>query len=105
MTQEEHTKIMRRAVQYASQGDEPRSTALEKHHIVAIKDGGPPSDPSNLITLCYMCHSEWHVFFERYADWPAYMAATPYCQVIPSVGMRKEVPPKPPNCSIIVNDH
>jgi len=81
MTQEEHTRLFEH---------NPHGQSLEKHHIVPIREGGHPTDPSNLLTLCHMCHGEWHQFWEHVSTWEAYMASTPYCTVIPSVGMRKE---------------
>ena len=42
ITQEEHASYKR--------------GPLQKDHIIAIRDGGHPSDPSNLQTLCYFCH-------------------------------------------------
>ena len=56
----------------------PFDRGLEKHHVIAIADGGHPSDPSNLLTLCYFCHREWHTWWEGYHEWPGFMAATPY---------------------------
>ena len=55
---------------------------LEKHHAVAIRDGGHPHDPANLHTLCYFCHREWHTWWEGALGWSAYMGAEPYCQVV-----------------------
>ena len=42
ITQEEHASYKR--------------GPLQKDHIIALRDGGCPSDPSNLQTLCYFCH-------------------------------------------------
>ena len=64
ITREEHLQIKR--------------GPLEKHHVVPIVQGGHPSDPSNMLTLCYFCHKEWHTWWERSSDWPAYMAAEPF---------------------------
>ena len=41
-----------------------RGVSLNKHHIIAVRDGGHPTDPENLATLCYFCHQEWHEFWE-----------------------------------------
>lgn len=30
---------------------------LEKHHVIAIKDGGK-DEPKNIINLCYSCHKK-----------------------------------------------
>ena len=62
-----------------------------------IREGGHPTDPSNLLTLCHMCHAEWHIFWEHHSDWSAYIAATPYCKIISSVSTR-EVQPAQPGC-------
>ena len=56
---------------------------LEKHHVVALHEGGHVSDPANLYTLCHFCHREWHTYWEGNgnrpeSEWPEYMAATPY---------------------------
>jgi hypothetical protein len=32
---------------------------LIAHHIVALADGGPDT-PENCVTLCGVCHAEWH---------------------------------------------
>eukprot|EP00966_Prymnesium_polylepis_P147424 3405312-Prymnesium_polylepis.1 len=74
MSQEEHT---------------PLHGKLQKHHIIALRDGGHPTDRSNLYTLCQYCHREWHLYWERTADlcqvdWAAYMAATPHRQAVKS---------------------
>jgi len=67
MTQEEHG---------------PLRGTLQKHHLVAVRDGGHPTDPSNLFTLCHYCHKEWHTFWEEHSDWPSYFQATPRCQLV-----------------------
>lgn len=68
MTQEEHA---------------PLRGALQKHHLVAIRDGGHQTDPSNLFTLCHYCHKEWHTFWEEPSgDWPSYFDAPPRCQLV-----------------------
>ena len=56
---------------------------LEKHHVVALRDGGHPTDPSNLHTLCYFCHKEWHTWWEGEYQWTTYMATAPYWQAVP----------------------
>jgi hypothetical protein len=78
MTQEEHSPLRGR---------------LEKHHAVPLSAGGHPTDPSNLHTLCYFCHREWHTFWEGRADWQTYMSATPFCQVVQCVPARPDMPP------------
>lgn len=52
MTQAEHEQLGNRS--------------LQQHHIVALKDGGHPTDRSNLITLCKFCHDDWHKFAEKF---------------------------------------
>ena len=42
MDQEEHTRLDR--------------GKLNKHHVIAVRDGGHMTDPDNLYTLCYFCH-------------------------------------------------
>ena len=42
MGQDEHTEMGR--------------GTLQKHHVVSLCDGGHPTDPENLVTLCYFCH-------------------------------------------------
>ena len=39
---------------------------LQLHHVVALKDGGHPIDPSSLITLCKFCHDWWHKYCEPF---------------------------------------
>ena len=52
---------------------------LSLHHVVPLKDGGDPVDPSNLATLCHYCHREWHVFWEHLRpDYQAFSEATPF---------------------------
>ena len=51
---------------------------LQKHHVIAIRDGGHPHDPANLHTLCHFCHREWHTWWEDHHEWSAYMAAIPF---------------------------
>ena len=51
---------------------------LQLHHIEAIKDGGHPTDPSNLITLCKFCHDWWHKYCEPFGiEWPQYINEEP----------------------------
>ena len=42
----------------------PLKGKLQVHHAVPISNGGHPTCPSNLFTLCYFCHREWHTFWE-----------------------------------------
>eukprot|EP00966_Prymnesium_polylepis_P171323 3960356-Prymnesium_polylepis.1 len=75
----------------------PLHGTLQKHHIIALRDGGHPTDPSNLYTLCQYCHREWHLYWERTPelvrlDWAAYMAATPHLYAVKS----GTVPAAPP---------
>lgn len=73
MTQEEHAPLKGR---------------LQLHHVVAIRDGGHPTDPSNLQTLCYFCHREWHTWWERPVPlasplpWLSFMSSPPYWNVV-----------------------
>ena len=66
----------------------PLKGNLQLHHVRAIRDGGHPTDRSNLQTLCYFCHREWHTFWERPKDlasplpWPAFMSSPPYWHVV-----------------------
>lgn len=84
MTQEQHT---------------PLRGTLQKHHLVPINQGGHPSDPANLYTLCHFCHSEWHSFWEHCfrgqcstsKTWKVYMAATPYCKTVRTAGDRHDI--------------
>lgn len=54
--------------------------SLHVHHIIAEMDGGK-HEPDNLITLCTICHHEWHEVAEltttmTFAEWietPTYM--------------------------------
>jgi hypothetical protein len=91
MTAEEHAQVFAHDV---------KRQPLEKHHIEPVRkgDAAKAADPSNLKTLCHMCHVEWHVCWERHAKWRTYMAATPYCQIIPTVGVQKEAPPAQLSC-------
>lgn len=51
---------------------------LQLHHVVAIKDGGHPTDPSNLITLCKFCHDWWHKYCELFGiEWSEYNKSEP----------------------------
>lgn len=52
---------------------------LSLHHVVSLEQGGDPVEQSNLDTLCYYCHREWHVFWENLRpDYRAFKAATPF---------------------------
>ena len=76
---------------------------LQLHHLVAIRDGGHPSDPSNLHTLCYFCHQEWHTWWEGKCDWLAFMAASPYWKLVKNANfIRGPLPPtvKPGCCRL-----
>lgn len=108
MTQEQHT---------------PLRGTLQKHHLVPINQGGHPSDPANLYTLCHFCHSEWHSFWEHCfrgqcstsKTWKVYMAATPYCKTVRTAGDRHDIQTvqvylhssldPPASASAIVNTH
>lgn len=57
-------------------------STLVQHHLVAVRDGGHRTDPSNLLTLCHYCHKEWHSFWEGHADWQTYFHATPRCRLV-----------------------
>lgn len=35
-----------------------KTHGLEAHHIIALKDGGPPFDLANTIALCGSCHQK-----------------------------------------------
>lgn len=55
-----------------------RREYLDVHHIAARADGGS-DDPENLITLCRVCHMEWHMVeagatlpFDRWLELPTY---------------------------------
>ena len=64
MTEEEH-----RSFGYSS---------LQLHHIVALSDGGHPTDPANLITLCKFCHDGWHKYAEVFeVPWEEWWAEEP----------------------------
>lgn len=39
---------------------EENQVTLNVHHIIARQDGGK-DDENNLITLCKICHDEWHM--------------------------------------------
>jgi len=76
MDQEEHTRLDR--------------GKLNKHHVIAVRDGGHMTDPDNLYTLCYFCHKEWHTWWEALGhDCSAYMAAQPACEGVMHVPMRE----------------
>ena len=61
MTQAEHAAF-RFAGSVGKEGTQGGS--LERHHVVPIREGGAVSHPSNLYTLCFFCHREWHKFWE-----------------------------------------
>lgn len=67
--------------------------SLEKHHVIAVRDGGHPHDPGNLHTLCYFCHREWHTWWEGHYEWPEYMAAMPFRVGVADVPAREESMP------------
>ncbi len=55
------------------------SVDLHVHHIEQVKNGGG-NEASNLITLCGMCHREWHYFqsvlsipFGKWLNVPPYL--------------------------------
>lgn len=53
---------------------------MHVHHIVARYDGGT-NDLSNLITLCYNCHMEWHAFEAHPVGrsmWAAWLDSPPF---------------------------
>ncbi|WP_370586787.1 HNH endonuclease signature motif containing protein [Synechococcus sp. PROS-9-1] len=54
---------------------------LQLHHVTALRDGGHPTDPSNLITLCKFCHDWWHKYCEPFGrDWSEFMRDEPIHQ-------------------------
>lgn len=73
----------------------PLKGKLQLHHVVAIRDGGHPTDPSNLLTLCYFCHREWHTWFERPADlvsplpWSTFMSSPPYWKAVKQMAVSR----------------
>lgn len=51
---------------------------LQVHHIVSIKDGGS-NDESNVDTLCYWCHREYHNYWEHLGiDYESFKQAKPF---------------------------
>lgn len=57
------------------------NASLQLHHVIALKDGGHPTDPENLITLCKFCHDWWHKYCEPFdRDWDEFMTSEPVHQ-------------------------
>ena len=53
-------------------------SSLQLHHIVPLSEGGHPTDPENLITLCKFCHDHWHKFAEVFdVPWDEWWAEEP----------------------------
>ena len=59
---------------------------MHVHHIVPIVDGGT-NDESNLVTLCWECHEEWHAHREDKIDFNTWLHIEPPGFVYAAVGL------------------
>lgn len=65
--QKTHVPQCKKCMRFHPWGDK----TMHVHHIVPIMDGGT-NEESNLITLCWECHAEWHEHCEgtvEFGEW------------------------------------
>lgn len=86
-------KQCRRCGMCAEEHNQLGHGSLQRHHLIAIRDGGRADDPANLCTLCYFCHREWHTWWEGHHEWPEYMDAVPYRVGVVHAGARGDPMP------------
>ena len=70
--------VCKRCGMTQAQHEELGRGSLQLHHIVPLSEGGHPTDPENLITLCAWCHKDWHQFAEELgATWDEWWPLEP----------------------------
>ena len=76
-----HTPQCKKCMRFHKWGN----NVMEVHHIKALIDGGT-NDEENLVTLCCVCHAEWHQHQEYRMTFSEWMSKTPL-HVYAAIGM------------------
>lgn len=50
---------------------------MDTHHIKALIDGGD-NDEKNIVTLCHLCHYEWHQYWEDKKSFNEFLQDVPF---------------------------